>query len=230
MWAFGRDLGNWAIHDESRPKPAVVTPGASPTEGIGAPADAVVLFDGKDLSNWQGANWKVENGYMEVTKGSLSTKEGFGDCQLHIEWMTPVPAKGDGQGRSNSGVYFMGKYELQVLDSFENLTYADGQAGSIYGQYPPLVNASRPPGQWQTYDVVFRRPRFDAAGKLTKPAIITAFHNGILIQDHTELTGPTGHKARPPYAAHGDKAPISLQDHGQPIRFKNIWIRALGDE
>jgi len=227
------DLQKWAIHDESRPLPPAVNPGpAGPTAPV--PADAIVLFAGKDLSAWvngkgEPAKWKMENGFMEAVKGtgSIQTKQGFGDCQLHVEWATPSEAVGTSQGRGNSGVFLMNTYEVQVLDGFENVTYADGMAASIYGQYPPLVNACREPGEWQTYDIVFHAPRFDAAGKLLQPARLTVFHNGILVQDNEELTGPTAHKARPPYAAHADKLPISLQDHGNPTRFRNIWIRPL---
>jgi len=227
------DLQKWAIHDESRPLPPVVDPGpAGPPSPV--PADAVVLFSGKDLSAWtngkgEPAMWKVENGYMEVAKGtgSIQTKQGFGDCQLHVEWATPSEVVGTSQGRGNSGVFLMNTYEVQILDCYDNITYADGMAAAIYGQYPPLVNACRKPGEWQTYDIVFRAPRFDTDGKLVWPARMTVFHNGILVQDNEELTGPTAHKARPPYAAHPDMLPISLQDHGNPTRFRNIWIRPL---
>ncbi|MFZ2053746.1 MAG: DUF1080 domain-containing protein [Candidatus Aminicenantales bacterium] len=223
----------WAIHDLNRPTPPVVDPGpAGPP--MPAPADAVILFDGKDLSKWEDgkggpAGWKVENGYAEVVAkaGSIRTKKGFGDCQLHIEWAAPVEVKGEGQERGNSGVFLMDMYEVQVLDSYNNRTYADGQAAAIYGQYPPLINACRKPGEWQSYDIVFRCPRFDAAGKLLQAARMTAFHNGVLVHDNVELTGPTAHKARPQYKAHADKLPISLQDHGNPVRYRNIWLREL---
>jgi len=227
------DLEKWAIHDESRPRPPVVDPGpAGPS--VPAPSDAVVLFDGKDLSGWvtgkgEPAKCKVQDGFMEVVKGtgSIRTKEGFGNCQLHVEWASPAEVVGSGQGRGNSGVFLMDTYEVQVLDSYENSTYADGQAAAIYGQFPPLVNACRKPGEWQTYDIVFRAPRFDQDGKLLAPARMTVFHNGILVHDDVTLTGPTAHKARPPYAAHAGKLPISLQDHGHPVRFRNIWLRNL---
>jgi len=226
-------LEKWAIHDMNRPLPPVVDPGpAGPP--VPAPSDAVVLFDGKDLSLWENAKggpagWKVENGYMEVVAktGSIRTKKGFGNCQLHIEWAAPALVSGEGQERGNSGVFLMDTYEVQVLDSFNNRTYADGQAAAIYGQYPPLVNASRGPGEWQTYDIIFHGPRFDADGKLVEPARMTVFHNGVLVHDNVELTGPTAHKARPPYRAHADKLPLSLQDHGNPVRYRNIWLRAL---
>ncbi|HTG17592.1 MAG TPA: DUF1080 domain-containing protein [Blastocatellia bacterium] len=226
----------WKIHDLDRPQPAAVDPGTSNTEHQRArpPSDAVVLFAGKDLSQWRvgdggPAKWRVANGYMEVVKGAgnISTRQGFGDCQVHVEWRAPVPAKGESQERGNSGVFLMGLYELQVLDSYKNNTYPDGQAAALYGQYPPLVNASRPPGQWQTYDIIFHRPRFDATGKLVQPARMTALHNGVLVQDNAELTGPTAHHERPPYKSHADKLPLSLQDHGDPVRYRNIWVREL---
>jgi hypothetical protein len=223
----------WAQHDPKRPAPKVVDPG--PAGGV--PADAVVLFDGKDLSRWRSqkdagpARWKVENGSFEVAKGTggIETVQPFGDCQLHVEWSSPRPAVGEGQDRGNSGVFLMGRYEVQILDSYQSATYPDGQAGSIYGQNPPLVNPTRAPGEWQAYDIVFHGPRFDAAGKLLQPATVTVFLNGVLVQDHFELSGPSAHKERPPYAPHPTKLPIGLQDHGHPVRFRNIWIRELGE-
>jgi hypothetical protein len=227
------DLEKWAIHDLNRPLPPVVDPGAGGPLGP-APSDAVVLFDGKGFDQWEDAKgepakWKVEGGYLEVVAktGSIRTKKGFGDCQLHLEWATPAAVAGEGQERGNSGVFLMDLYEVQVLDSFNNQTYADGQAAAVYGQYPPLVNASRKPGEWQTYDIVFHRPRFDADGNLTEPARMTIFHNGVLVQDNAVLTGPTAHKARPPYKTHADKLALSLQDHGNPVRYRNIWLREL---
>jgi hypothetical protein len=228
------DLEKWGVHDPARPEPPVVDPGpAGPPAPV--PSDAVVLFDGKDLSGWTNAKgapagWQVRDGYMEVVKktGAIRTAQGFGSCQLHVEWMAPSPAVGTDQDRGNSGVFLMDTYEVQVLDSYGNKTYADGSAASIYGQYPPLVNASRKPGEWQTYDIVFHAPRFDDKGGVAAPARLTVFHNGILVQDDEELTGPTAHKARPPYKPHAEKLPISLQDHGHPVRFRNIWIRELG--
>jgi hypothetical protein len=171
----------------------------------------------------------VRDGYMEAVKGSGSviTKAAFGDCQLHVEWAAPVPAVGSGQDRGNSGVFLMNTYEVQVLDSYGSKTYADGMAAAIYGQFPPLVNASRKPGEWQTYDIVFHAPRFGDGGALLSPARMTVLHNGILVQDNEELTGPTANKARPPYKAHASRLPISLQDHSHPVRFRNIWIREL---
>jgi hypothetical protein len=226
----------WAVHDMERPQPPIVEPGttSTPEQPGRPPSDAVVLFDGKDLSKWTSATggamkWKLQTGYFESVQkaGYLASAQSFGDCQLHVEFATPSQVQGTSQGRGNSGVFLMGKYEVQVLDSYENKTYPDGQAAAIYGQYPPLVNASRGPGQWQTYDIVFRRPRFDGAGKLVRPARLTILHNGVLVQDNMELSGPTAHKARPPYEAHPDKLPLTLQDHGNPVRFRNIWIREL---
>lgn len=228
---------DWPQHSLDRPRPAVVHPGGAAV--VPPPADAVVLFDGRSLEAWRSerdsvavpARWRVVDGAMVVVpgQGGIFTAQEFGDAQLHIEWMTPAPAVGEGQDRSNSGVFFMTKYEVQVLDSWENVTYADGQAGAVYGQYPPLVNASLPPGAWQSYDIVFRRPRFDNAGKVTQPARLTVFHNGVLVQQNVALLGPTSHRVRAPYEAHADRLPISLQDHGHPVRFRNIWIRPLND-
>lgn len=231
---------NWLAHDRLRPQPPVIEPGtASNQEQPGRPpSDAVVLFDGteKTLPNWVATDgsptkWVVKEGVLECVKGSgyVRTVQNFGDCQLHIEWTSPVPAEGEGQGRGNSGLFFgLDRYEIQVLDSYKNLTYADGSAGSVYIQYPPLVNACRAPGQWQAYDVIWTAPRFDAQGKLLSPARVTVLHNGVLIQNNVELTGPTGWLERAPYQAHPEKQPISLQDHGNPVRFRNIWVRELG--
>ena len=223
----------WPIHSADRPQPRVVTPPANQWT-VAPPADAIVLFGGADLSKWKkdderAAGWKVESGYMEVIPGAggIVTRDGFGDAQLHVEWASPVPAEGESQDRGNSGVFLMGRYEVQVLDSYKNITYPDGQAAAVYGQFPPLVNASRPPGEWQTYDIVFHRPRFDAAGKVTQPARMTVLHNGILVHDNVVLSGPTAHQRRPPYEKHADRLPVSLQDHGTRVRFRNIWIRDL---
>ena len=222
----------WPQHSMDRPRPPVVQP--APHAGQAPPSDAIVLFDGKDLAQWQAedgsaAKWVVRDGFVEVKPGTgmLVSRRGFGDAQLHIEWTTPTPPKGEGQERGNSGIFLMGIYELQVLDSYQNDTYADGQAGAIYGQSPPLVNATRPPGQWQTYDVVFHRPHFKADSSVERPARMTVFLNGVLIQDNFELSGPTAHQRRPPYSAHADKLPLKLQDHGNPVRYRNIWIREL---
>jgi hypothetical protein len=196
-----------------------------------------VLFDGKDLSQWMAAvrggqlrepQWKVEGGYMEIVPrtGRLITKSKFGDCQLHVEWMIPKGTGGAGQGRGNSGVELMGRYEIQVLESYENLTYSDGQAASIYGQWPPLVNASRPEGEWNVYDIFFEAPRFEGE-KLTKPAYITVIHNGVLVHHHQEILGRAIHRRVASYTAHAAEEPLSLQDHGRPMRYRNIWIRRL---
>jgi len=233
--SFAQDPRKFKIHDLNRPLPPVIDPGTASTQDTTGhpPSDAVVLFDGKSLSHWVGqdgkpAQWKVENGYAEVVAktGYISTRDSFGDCQLHVEFAEPSPPHGESQERGNSGVFLMGLYEIQVLDSFENKTYADGQASAVYGQYPPLVNASRPPAQWQTYDIVFHGPRFKDS-KLTRPARVTVLHNGVLAQDNVELTGPTAHGSRPPYKPGPDKLPVQLQDHGDPVRFRNIWIREL---
>ena len=221
----------WEVHDMKRPKPKVIQPGtvSTPEQAGKAPSDAQVLFDGKDLSNWDG-NWKVESGHMEASGGKdIQTKEAFGSCQLHVEFATPSKVEGSSQGRGNSGIFLMGNYEVQVLDSYENETYADGQAAALYGQYPPLVNACLPPGQWQQYDIVFHRPQFGEDGKVTKPATMTVFHNGVLVQDHRELKGTTAHHSPGVYTKHADKLPIRLQFHGNPTRFRNIWIRQLED-
>lgn len=225
----------WPIHSLDRPRPPVVQPGPEQPP-VPAPGDAVVLFNGANLNEWRAddgsaAKWIVNDGYVEVKPGTgtLVSARSFGDVQLHIEWRTP-PVKGDGQDRGNSGVFLMGKYEVQVLDSYQNDTYPDGQAGAIYGQSPPLVNVCRPPGAWQTYDIVFRRPRFNQDGSLQRPARVTVFHNGVLVQDAFELSGPTAHRARPPYSSHPDKLPLKLQDHGNPTRYRSIWIRELNDQ
>ncbi len=224
--------GKWHVHDPNRPQPTVVTPG-TPATSSKAPSDAIVLFDGKDLSKWRTADgkpapWKVQHRIIVCNpkSGDIFTKEEFGDIQLHLEFATPTPPKGESQERGNSGVFLFGRYELQVLDSYHNRTYADGSCASIYGQYPPLVNASRPPGEWQTYDVVFTGPRFKD-GKLETPAYITVFHNGVLVQNHSEILGASGHKILAQYTPHGPKGPIKLQDHGNTTRFRNIWVRPL---
>ena len=237
--SFSQAEMKWKIHDLNRPLPAVVDPGTASTQDAPGrpPSDAVVLFDGKDLSHWVSAadrgpaKWKVENGYMEVVAktGYIATRDSFGDCQLHVEFAEPSPGVGESQERGNSGVFLMGLYEIQVLDSYENKTYADGQASAVYGQYPPLVNASRPPAQWQTYDIIFHGPRFKD-GKLSRPARVTVLHNGVLVQDNVEPTGPTAHGERPPYKPGPDKLPLQLQDHGNPVRYRNIWIRELQEE
>ena len=220
----------WHVHDPDRPHPPVVTPGATPG---GAPSDATILFDGKDLSKWRQKNgkdatWKVENGYFEVTprSGDMVTRDKFGDCQLHVEWSEPPDIRGTSQNRGNSGVYLMSLYEVQVLDSYNNLTYADGQAGAIYGQWPPLVNPMRKPGEWNTYDIVFEGPRFEGE-KLVKPAYLTLFFNGVVVHNRKELNGPTEYRIILPYKRHDPEAPLLLQNHGSAVRYRNIWIRPL---
>ena len=224
----------WTQHDLARPQPPVAR--ATGAVVVPPPADATVLFDGRSLDAWMDGNgatprWTVANGYMEVVPGSgdIRTRAAFGDAQLHVEFATPSRAEGEGQNRSNSGVFLMGRYEVQILDSYGNITYPDGQAGAIYGQYPPLVNASMPPGEWQSFDIIFRRPRFEG-NRVVRPARLTVIHNGVVVQDSRELVGPTSHGRRAPYAAHDDRLPISLQDHGQPVRFRNIWVRELSTE
>lgn len=204
-------------------KPKIVTPGEGNTQ---PPSDATVLFDGKDLSGWKnGDRWPVKDGFAFSGKGQITSNAEFGDCQVHLEWSAPTPAKGSGQGRGNSGLFLMGKYEIQILDSYENETYFDGQAGAIYKQTPPAANVNRPPGEWNTYDVYWTAPRFEENGDLKSPAYITAVINGVLVLNHFELEGDTPYNRPPAYKKHGEKGPISLQDHGNPVRFRNIWVR-----
>jgi hypothetical protein len=213
-------------------EPAIVTPGRTTAE---APSDAIVLFDGRDLSHWRSAKdgsevkWQVRDGYLEVVPKTddITTREAFGDCQLHVEWATPAVVKGEGQGRGNSGVFLMQRYEVQVLDSYQNKTYYHGQAGAIYNQYAPLVNASLKPGEWQTYDIIFKAPKFDEQGKVTERARITVLHNGVLIQNNVEIYGNTWHDRAALYIAHEPQLPLQLQNHGDLVRYRNIWIRRL---
>ena len=205
-------------------EPAVVDPG--PVGG--PPSDAVVLFDGRDMSQWEGAEeWTVADGQVTSGGGPILSKPTFGDCQVHLEWATPEEISGQGQGRGNSGIFLMGIYEVQILDSYENKTYFDGQAGAIYKQHPPLVNACREPGEWQTYDIVWTAPRFDDEGQLAEPAYITVLHNGALIVNHFKLEGDTPYNRPPRYTKHPDKLPFVLQYHGNPVRFRNIWAREI---
>jgi hypothetical protein len=225
--------GGWRQHDVRRPKPPVV----EPPSGLGfraAPKGAILLFDGNDLDAWQtpdgrAAAWKVQDGALIVAPGAgaIQTKGKFGDAQLHVEWASPNPPRGRGQDRGNSGIFLMTHYEIQVLDSYQSDTYSDGQAGAIYGQFPPIFNAARPPGEWQSYDIAFRRPRFDKDGKLLEPARATLFHNGILVQNNEELLGATSWLRWLHYEPDGDKGAIELQDHGHPVRFRNIWVFEL---
>jgi hypothetical protein len=225
----------WKVHDITRPRPRKITPAPYVMEG--PPSDAIVLFDGKDLSQWeqvqrggtvQEPKWKVENGYIEIVPrtGRLRTKEKFGDCQLHVEWLIPKEATGQGQGRGNSGIELMGRYEIQVLESHTTLTYADGGAGAMYGMWPPLVNPARPQGEWNVYDIVFEAPKFDG-DKLVKPAYFTVFFNGVMVHDHQQQLGQTIWRQNAKYTPHAAEEPLSLQDHSQPVRFKNIWIRRI---
>ena len=214
------------------PAVRIVTPGKTNAD---PPSDAIVLFGGKDLSKWKSekdgsdAKWKIEGDALVVTGGTggILTREAFGDCQLHIEWRTPAKVVGESQGRGNSGIFLMGKYELQVLDSYNNRTYSNGQAGSIYKQFPPLVNASRGPGEWQAYDIIFTAPVFYENGALKSPARITVFHNGGLVQNNTTIWGATQYVGTPNYEPHGAKEPLMLQDHGNPVAYRNIWIRPI---
>jgi hypothetical protein len=227
----------WSPNDRNRTEPSIITSGTASTQSkAGAPpSDAVVLFNGKDLSNWQAANgggpanWTVGNGYFAVAPGTgdIQTKQSYGDCQLHLEWATPNPPKGVGRDRGNSGVFLQGLYEVQVLDSYQNVTYADGEAAAVYGQYPPLVNATRPPGQWQTYDVVLHGARFDQGGKLLRPANVSVIFNGVLVQDHVNIMGPNVLRLGAPYEPTAEKLPLRLQDHHHPVRYRNLWIREL---
>ena len=236
------DTGRWLVHDVNRPAPEVVSPGtaSTPSQAGKAPSDAIVLFDGTDtdLSEWTSAGdgpakWIVRDGYMEPVKGSgpVKTRQRFGSCQLHVEFVTPSPAKGSGQGRGNSGVFLMNTYEVQILDSYDNETYPDGQCAALYGRAVPLVNACREPGEWQSYDIIFHRPIFKGK-KVVKKATFTVLQNGVLVQDHVEPEGGTdwrGKHAVSEYEPHEDKLSIMQQDHGNPVKFRNIWIRELAD-
>jgi len=225
--------GKWHVHDPNRPQPVVVTPGTFSSQkepGI-PPSDAIVLFNGQDLSAWRDDNgnapkWEVKHGVMTVGKGQITTRQEFGDIQLHVEWSEPYMPTNTSQARGNSGVFLMGRFEIQVLDCFQNVTYPDGATGAMYGQRPPLVNACRQPGEWQTYDIVFTAPRFDG-NELKKPAHVTVFQNGVLIQNHEAFLGPTGHRQLAKYTPMPSTGPISLQDHHDPVRYRNIWVRPL---
>lgn len=204
-------------------KPEIIQPGETDDS---PPSDAKILFDGTDASHWKNVEgWTVKDGNLVAGKGQIVSKEEFGDCQLHIEWSAPTPPKGSGQGRGNSGVFMMGRYEIQVLDSYDNETYYDGQAGAIYKQTPPMVNAMRPPGEWNTYDIFWTAPKFKEDGSLESPACVTVVHNGVLILNHFELLGDTPYNRPPKYQAHPTTGPIAIQDHGNPVRFRNIWVR-----
>jgi len=229
---------HWLDHDRDRPMAPVVTPGtfSSQAQPGQPPSDATVLFDGRDTAAWVAMDgtptkWVVHDGAFECVPGSgyARSRQAFGDCQLHVEWATPTPPHGNSQGRGNSGVFFgFGRYEVQVLDSYQSKTYADGAAAAVYGQYPPLANASLPPGEWQVYDIVWTAPRFRDDGTLRAKARLTVFHNGVLVQNNVELTGPTAWIGRAPYKAHPERMPIAFQDHGNPVRYRNVWVRELG--
>ena len=237
--------GKWHVHDPDRPQPRIVTPGATFSQNAPAPSDAEVLFDGKGVAKWQNtkgedATWKIHDGCLETPgRGvTIRTRDKWADFQLHVEWATPNPPKGAGQGQGNSGILINGMYEVQVLDSYHAKTYPDGQAGAIYGQSPPLVNASKPPGDWQTYDIIFESPRWSASGELIKKACITVLHNGVVVQNRYELIGMTDgiHPEQPwkslskyPASPHAPEVFVGLQDHGDPVRYRNIWIRRLGE-
>lgn len=223
--------GNPQITETWNPVPKTISPGAKSSD---APSDAIVLFDGKNSSAWtqvngKDFNWKTDSGFMMVNPGTgdIKTKQGFGSCQLHIEWRTPFLVKGESQGRGNSGIFLMSRYELQVLDNYDNRTYSNGQAGSIYKQRMPLVNACRPPGEWQSYDVIFTAPQFNTDSTVKSAARITVLHNGILVQNNIELWGSTAYIGTPKYVMHSGKEPIVLQDHGNLVSFRNIWVREL---
>jgi hypothetical protein len=215
-------------HDPDRPQSPVVEPGRPSTqERVGtAPSDAIVLFDGTDLAQWKPNEWKLEDGTVTATKGDLETTQSFGDCQLHVEWQAPNPPQGPQMNRGNSGVFFMKRYEVQICDAYTEKIYPDGMAAAIYGETPPLVNATLPPGKWQTYDIIFTAPVFKD-DKLVKRATVTMFHNGLLVHYNTEIMGPCAWREIKPYEPHAAKEPLYLQAHGNPVRFRNIWIRPL---
>jgi len=224
--------GLWHVHDPARPQPPVVTSGTF-SENATPPSDAIVLFDGKDLSQWrdkrtgEDAPWTVADGVATSAKDDIVTTNEFGDLQLHLEFREPTPPHGDGQGRGNSGVFLMGRYEIQVLDCYDNKTYADGATAGIYGQHPPLVNACRPPGEWQTYDIIFNVPHFGEDGSLLSPGYVTVFHNGVVAQNHQAIRGSTNWRVPGAYTPHGPTGPIALQYHNNSVSFRNIWVRPI---
>ena len=221
---------NPELTEQWDPVPAIITPGV----GTAPPSDAIVLFDGSNLDQWESpeggpAGWEVKDSVMTVVRGTggIQTRQGFGDVQLHVEWRTPAEVRGKGQGRGNSGIYLQNRYEVQVLDSYGNVTYSNGQAGAVYKQHVPLVNASRPPGEWQAYDIIFTAPRFKEDSTLFTPATVTVLHNGVLIQNHVIIKGNTVFTGLPTYEAHDLKQPLFLQDHSNPVSYRNIWLREL---
>ncbi|MDR3459912.1 MAG: DUF1080 domain-containing protein [Verrucomicrobiae bacterium] len=224
--------GKWHVHDPARPQPPVVTPGSAFSELAAPPSDAVVLFDGKDLAHWRdkkgaAAPWRIEDGVMVSAKSDIETTDKFGDIQLHLEFKEPSPGRGEGQGRGNSGVFFMSQYEVQVLDCYQNKTYADGATGGLYGQHPALANACRPPGEWQTYDIIFTAPRFGANGEVVSPAYATVTLNGVVVQNHQAFRGATNWKSPGKYTAHAAEMPLGLQYHNNSVSFRNIWVRPV---
>ncbi len=225
--------GLWHVHDPARPQPTIVTPGATFSENAKAPSDAIVLFDGTDLSQWRDqktkgeAPWKIVDGAMVAEKDYIETTNKFGDIQLHLEFREPTPPTGSGQGRGNSGVFLMGHYEIQVLDCYQNPTYADGSTGSVYAQHPPLVNPCRPPGEWETYDIIFTVPHFDADNKLTVPGYVTVILNGVVVQNHQAIRGETAHRTVGKYTFHDATGPLALQYHNNPVAYRNIWVRPI---
>ncbi len=225
LWVGDSSFAQRFLHGIKWPEPPVVTPG----EDSKAPSDAIVLFDGKGFEEWEGASdWKVDEDGGFTSKGMIRTRREFGDCQLHLEFATPKEVKGSGQGRGNNGIGLMGaRYEIQVLDSYNNKTYPEGQCASVYNQRPPMVNACRKPGEWQSYDIIFTAPRFDSEGKVQKPAFVTVLHNGIVVQNHTEILGGTYYDRETSYSKHPEKQPLVLMYHGNPVRFRNIWIREI---
>jgi hypothetical protein len=224
--------GKWHVHDPARPQPPVVTPGTFSAQAT-PPSDAMILFDGKDLSQWRDrktggdAQWTVADGVATSAKGDIETTNKFGDIQLHLEFREPVPPKESGQGRGNSGVFFMGLYEIQVLDCYLNKTYADGGTGGLYGQHPALANACRPPGEWQTYDLIFTAPRFGANGEVLSPAYVTATLNGVVVQNHQAFRGATNWRITGKYTPHAAALPLQLQYHNNSVSFRNIWVRPV---
>jgi hypothetical protein len=222
----------WHVHDPARPQPPIVTPGTF-SENATPPSDAIILFDGKDLSQWRDKNdggaapWKIEDGVAISQKHDIVTTNEFGDMQLHLEYREPVLHGREGQDRGNSGVFLMGRYEIQVLDCYSNKTYADGAAGGIYGQHPPLANACRPPGEWQTYDIIFNVPHFDTDGKLLSPAYATVIFNGVVVQNHQAIRGDTNWRVPGSYTPVGLTGPLALQYHNNSVAFRNIWVRPV---
>ncbi len=215
----------WHIHDPDRTQPPVAEPKYD-GKPVAAPKDATVIFDGSNLEGWSNAEWGLKDGAMIANKGAQVSKAQFGDGHYHVEWLVPAGLNGYGQAQGNSGVFIMNRYEIQVLNCWGNRTYADGMTGAIYGQTPPLVNACRKPGEWQSYDIHFKAPTFKGK-ELVSPAFVTVYLNNVLVQDNTEVRGPTSWRKLPAYTPHGDKGPIQLQDHGNPVQYRNIWVAPL---